>query len=368
MRDEFKYLLALSSVPGIGNATLKALLTHFELAEDICTATEKELLSVPGINPKIVAEIIKARETHNFDIQLKIDMPSHTEIIEYTNEKYPQLLKTIYDPPPYLFARGNLDLLDELCFGVVGTRKATSYGLKMAQHISTGLAQAGFTIVSGMAEGVDAEAHRAALAVTGKTIAVLGCGVDIVYPSINQSLYKEIYKHGLIISEFLPASEPTKYTFPKRNRIISGLSKGVLFVEGGKKSGAMITVDYALEQGRDVFAIPGRIDTDAAQGTNWLIQHGAKLVQNANDISEEYGMVCDAHNVCSVNRVKAIIKNYQLDQESERILEALAEGEQNIEILSRLLDMDIRSLQAKLTMLELKGIVKRVSGRVFGLA
>ena len=363
LNDEFKYLLALSSISGIGNTTLKHLLSHFEFAEDICKASEKELLAVPEIDPKTAISIITARQEHNFDVQINLDLPSNTEIIEYTHEKYPAALKAIYDPPPYLFARGNLDLLTEQCFAVVGTRRATSYGLNTVTRLSVELAQAGFCIVSGLAEGIDAQAHQSVIENGGNTIAVLGNGIDIVYPAINRSLYTEIAKKGLIITEFLPGTKPTKYSFPKRNRIISGMAKGVLIIEGGRKSGAMITVDYALEQGRDVFALPGRIDVRNAEGPNWLIQHGAKLTLRANDILEEYGMVTALNGNHQQNNTKHI----KLDSESQRIFEALSDGEQNIEILAQLLDINVATLQAKLTLLELKGVVKRVSGRVFGL-
>lgn len=363
LRDEFKYLLELSSIPGIGNATLKHLLSHFEFAEDICRASEKELLAVPEIDPKTVISIITARQHHNFDVQINMDIPSNAEIIEYTHERYPAALKAIYDPPPYLFARGNLDLLTEPCFAVVGTRRASNYGFKATTQLAADLSQAGFCVVSGLAEGIDAQAHQAVLENGGYTIGILGNGIDIIYPAINRPLYTEMAKKGLIITEFLPGTKPTKYSFPKRNRIISGLSKGVLVIEGGRKSGAMITVDYALEQGRDVFAVPGRIDVKNAEGPNWLIQHGAKLTIKANDILEEYGMA----KVPNGNHKSNGANHIKLDPESLRIIEALSDGEQNIEILAQLLDINVATLQAKLTLLELKGVVKRVSGRVFGL-
>ncbi|MFA5876196.1 MAG: DNA-processing protein DprA, partial [Candidatus Margulisiibacteriota bacterium] len=260
-----------------------------------------------------------------------------------------------------------IELLNELCLAVVGTRRASLYGLRTAEKISTELVQAGFTIISGLAEGIDAAAHKAALDAFGNTIAVLGCGIDVVYPSINKDLYQRIFDNGLVISEFLPGQEPSKYTFPKRNRIISGLSKGVLFVEGLRKSGAMITVDFALEQGRDVFAIPGNIDAEHTEGGNWLIQHGAKLTHCTNDILEEYGMVSDA--IANDRPLSAVgSKQLQsLDAESQQIIEALRSGEQNIEVLSQVLDVNAAALQARLTILELKGIVRKVSGKVFGL-
>jgi DNA processing protein len=324
-------------------------------------------LAVPGINEKIVQAVCEAKAKHNFDIQITFDLPPHTEIIEYTNEQYPQLLKTIYDPPPFLFARGNMELLNELCLAVVGTRRASLYGLRTASKISAELAQAGFTIVSGLADGIDAVSHQAALDAFGNTIAVLGCGIDVVYPASNQDLYRCIFDNGLVISEFLPGQEPSKYTFPKRNRIISGLSKGVLFVEGPRKSGAMITVDFALEQGRDVFAVPGNIDNESSAGAHWLIQHGAKLTHCTNDILEEYGMAVEPVAVVKSNAAAENVKSQGLDSESRQIIEALKSGEQNVEILSQVLDIDVAALQARLTVLELKGIVKRVSGKVFGL-
>ena len=210
------------------------------------------------------------------------------KIININDAEYPQTLKQIYNPPQELYCIGDISLLNSFCIGIVGCRRASKYGLKIAEIFSNGLSKNGICIVSGMALGIDAKAQETALLNIGKTIAVLGSGIDVVYPKENIELYKSIVKKGgLIISEFKPGTLPSKYTFPKRNRIISGLSSGLLVVEAKKKSGTIITVDYAIEQGKNVYVIPGNIDSLNSVGTNELIKQGAKMVTNYLEIIED---------------------------------------------------------------------------------
>jgi len=212
--------------------------------------------------------------------------------IKLDGENYPKLLSQIPDPPKQLYCRGNFNLLNSECIGIVGTRKLTSYGRESAQYITRGMATAGFTIVSGLAMGIDAVAHQAALDIGGKTIAVLGGGVDnkSISPQINFNLAMNVLKNnGLIVSEYPEGFHPNEKTFPQRNRIISGLSRGVVIVEADKESGALITAYCALDQNRDVFAVPGNIFSNKSIGSNELIKRGAKLITSARDITDEYG-------------------------------------------------------------------------------
>jgi len=207
------------------------------------------------------------------------------KIIKFEDIEYPSNLRYIYDPPRVLYCLGNISLLNNICIAIIGCRESSSYGNKVAKYFSNRLSQAGITVVSGLAHGIDGVAHKYSLNNIGRTIAVLGSGLDIVYPRENESLYNDILKNGgLIISEFPLGTKPLKENFPKRNRIVSGLSHGVLVVEAKRKSGTSITVDFALEQGRDVYVVPGNIDSENSEGTNELIKQGAYLVTNPNEI------------------------------------------------------------------------------------
>lgn len=286
-----------------------------------------------------------------------------SKIVEITQAStaYPSLLREIHAPPKTLYGRGNMDLLETACFGVVGTRKITNYGKDATEKIISGLSQY-FTIVSGLALGIDALAHKNALEFGGKTIAVLGSGVDdeSIYPKSNLALAKEILKKGgLIISEYKPGSNPHQGAFPERNRIISGLSKGVLVIEADIESGSLITAKLALEQNRDVFAVPGSIFAPRSQGTNRLIQTGAKLVTSAQEVLEEYQQNLPLFN----NGLKSISTG---DPAEQKILVILnSDGETFIDDIVRRSGLDASTVIAKLTMLELKGKVKNCGNNLY---
>ena len=279
--------------------------------------------------------------------------------IDQKSKRFPQLLAQIADPPKQLYCRGNLELLNSECIGVVGTRKLTSYGKESAQYITRGLATAGFTIVSGLAMGIDAVVHQATLDAGGKTIAVLGGGVDdkSIGPQINYKLAMDILKnHGLIISEYPEGFHANEKTFPQRNRIISGLSRGVLIVEADEKSGALITAYCALDQNRDVFAIPGSIFSSKSLGPNVLIKKGAKLIVSAQDIVDEYGHNLNLfdknrHNMSTQNPVhKSIID----------ILEDKGESSAD-DMISYLPTLSASDILSSLSVLEINGLIKRAS-------
>lgn len=284
-----------------------------------------------------------------------------TEIMTLNLEadNYPQLLKKIYDPPKELYVKGDVNVLNSRCIAIVGTRTATRYGKETARRFARELAEVGITIVSGLAEGIDTEAHAGALEANGDTIAVFGCGLDTIFPPRNIGLAKNIEKHGALISEF-PVGHPTaKWTFPRRNRIISGLSMGVVMVEGHYDSGAMITAKHAIDEGREVFAVPGSIEMDETKGPHWLIKQGAKLVETVDDILEEF----------NIKRVAAAgTKNIDLSNltEQEALLASLLTREpKHIDEISLQCRMDPCKVLSILSVLEIKGSVKQIPGKYF---
>lgn len=272
------------------------------------------------------------------------------KILMYTDQDYPQQLRNIYDPPPALFIKGAVMDFDN-CLAVVGARRASDYGKSAAYKLSMELAVRGITIVSGLARGIDSCAHQGCLDGEGTTIAVMGSGFMHIYPPQNKRLAEEIYSNGCIISEYLPDMPPYAWNFPRRNRIISGISKGVIIVEAGEKSGSLITARLALEQGKDVFAVPGNIFSPSSQGTNSLIKDGAKPVTCVDDILEEYGVVTME------------MEGFQMNEKESSVYEIIKGGGATIDGLSAMLpDLKIEELLAVLSTLECKGAVKRAYG------
>lgn len=281
--------LRLALVPGIGPRLRRALLDRFVTPEAVFAARPDEWRAVPGIGPKLARVLATAHET--IDVEAEIDL-CRQHGIEWSCEAdadYPQRLREICDPPGVLFRLGTLLRQDEMAVGIVGSRHATRYGLEQAERLAAGLARAGVTVISGLARGVDAAAHRGALEAGGRTVAVLGSGLLNIYPPEHGTLGQEVGRHGALLSELPLRSKPLSGTFPQRNRLISGLSLGVLVVEASVRSGALITARHAGEQGREVFAVPGRIDNRMAAGCHRLIRDGAKLVESVDDILEELG-------------------------------------------------------------------------------
>jgi len=287
--DSFKKdLVLLNMVQDIGYIRLKALLDEFKEPGGILRASLDKLLSVKGIGPAIAQAVKNAGSDHDIDKEIILINKAGAEVLTVFDEGYPENLKNIYDPPVVLYIKGSFKKEDELSVSIVGSRKCTYYGMNMADKIAEQLASAGVTVVSGFARGIDTSAHKGALKAKGRTIAVLGSGLDNIYPVENKPLVEKIIKNGALISEFPMSMPPNKNNFPRRNRLISGLSRAVLVVEAANRSGALITADFALEQGRDVFAVPGTADRLLSMGTNSLIKQGAKLVDSAEDILEEF--------------------------------------------------------------------------------
>ncbi len=289
MKEKDKYWIWLSIFKDLKNKTIQELIKKFGTIEEIYKAKKKELLTVNGINEDIADQMtneIYKRKTYKYQ---KCMEKNNIDIISIESEEYPNILRQIYDMPIYLFVKGNKSILNGMNIAIIGCRQATNYGIETAKNIAYKLALKNINIVSGLAKGIDTSAHIGTLNAKGRTIAVLGSGLDIIYPKENYIIANEIVNRGgILISEYIPGTMPEKFHFPQRNRIISGLSIGVVVVEAKEKSGSMITVDFALEQGRDIFAVPGSINWRNSVGCNKLISEGAVLVQKPEDILEYY--------------------------------------------------------------------------------
>lgn len=284
--DEQLHWLALKLIPGLGTRKSAYLIERMRTPQAIFRASRSELEAL-GL-PSATAQSISSGCTfEDAVLQQQLLLDNGTTLIPLTSPEYPPALRDIFDPPISLFARGRIELLQSLMIGVVGTRRPTAYGTAATERLSADLAAAGLTIVSGMARGIDTSAHRAALGAGGNTIAVFGCGVDVVYPAENRKLADQIAEKGLLVSEFPMGSPAYPQNFPVRNRIVSGMGAGVLVVEGAQYSGSSITARLALDQNREVFAVPGNITSRMSWGPNLLIKQGAKLVQEWNDVITE---------------------------------------------------------------------------------
>src|SRR5438105_2952386 len=285
-QDEELHWLALRMVPGLGTRKAGKLIQRFRTAQAVLRASPTEL-EAAGVSGAVAQSIASGCSFDDAVEQQQQLRSTGAEAVPITDPRYPALLREIFDPPVLLFVRGRIELANALLFGIVGTRRPTAYGLAASERLAGDLARAGLGIVSGMARGIDTSAHKAALAAEGNTVAVLGCGVDVVYPSENRKLAADIATKGLLLSEFPMGSTAFPQNFPVRNRIISGMTIGLLVVEGAQYSGSSITARLALDQGRELFAVPGNITSKTSWGPNLLIKQGAKLVQEWNDVVTE---------------------------------------------------------------------------------
>lgn len=346
--------LTLLSAKGLGPRRIKVLLEHFGSATSILEADKQALAEVEGFGDVTIKAVEEAKKKDWATKELEQAQKLNIQLVHLESEEYPYALKQIYDPPPLLYVRGSLPT-NERAIGIVGTRDASDYALKFSEELAQNLARANMTIVSGLALGIDSAAHRGAVNTDhGQTVAVLGSGVDVIYPRQNQALAKRIEEgHGAIISEYAIGTQPTATNFPGRNRIINGLSKGVVVVEAGEKSGALITADYALEEGRTVFAVPGRVGDSKAKGTLNLIKQGAVLVQSVEDILNEFGW--------TASTTKTPEKVLELSSQEQLIVKALEQPLLLDDLLERT-HLPVTELLKCLTLLELKGITKQLPG------
>lgn len=358
MKDK-KYCIWLSSIPGVGSKSCLSLIRHFGSAENIYQCSFQELMSSGLIKERTASSITENRKLENINEYLKIMKENGIKVYTIGESEYPENLKNIYDPPPVIYVKGEIKKEDSLAIGIVGSRKASDYGLKTAQKIAYRLADLGITIVSGMALGIDTAAHRGALEAKGRTIAVFGCGLKYVYPMTNFRLSQDIMKSGALISEYPFDTEAVPGQFPARNRIISGMSLGVIVVEAGEKSGSLITADFALEQGREVFAVPGNISSPNSKGTNTLIKNGAKLVSEIEDILEELnlGITYAAKSSPHDNGSKL-----DMSVEENLILAFLSNKGGTKDEIAAATALQPGKTMAALTMLEIRGIVQQIGG------
>lgn len=287
--NEKLYWIWLSRIEKVGSIKLQKLIEHFKNPKSIWNATKDELLSVKGIGEELSVQILNQKYRENLDKYENYMIKNNIELISIYDKYYPEKLKKIYDKPIVLYIKGNKEILNSFSLAIIGCRENTKYGEIVAKKLSYNIAKKGIVTVSGLAKGIDSIAHKETLNAKGKTIAVIGSGIDRIYPFENVNLANEIVKNGgVIVSEYIVGTKPEKMNFPARNRIISGISDGVVVIEAKKKSGTMITVDFALEQGKEVFAVPGNVISKNSEGTNELIKNGAKCVMCLEDILEEF--------------------------------------------------------------------------------
>lgn len=355
-------LIWLNSL-GITNNILDRL---YECFPDLCELLwidKSKMFNISGIKEKYLEKIIRYRNIDYIDEILNKLEENKINTMTILDRNYPDSLKNIYTKPYVLYGKGNMLEEDNLAIGIVGARKATSYGKWACEKFAKELANMGVTIVSGLALGIDTVAHSTALREGGRTIGVLGNGIDVVYPKSNRRLYDEVTKHGMILTEFPLGTPPIAYNFPQRNRIISGLSLGVIVIEAKEKSGSLITAHLALEQGKEVFALPGNINSLYSKGTNRLIRDGARPLLEIEDIIEEIGEL--QSRLSQSKRDKIDYKD--LSDVEIKIIETMKDGPLHSDLISHRTGLDISTVISIITILELKGIVKELNSRIFTL-
>ncbi len=361
MQSNIKYWVWFSSLTYISPHKKAQLLNYFDDPALLWECSEQELKTLDFLTTRMIKIITNKAARKELPLIMDRIIKSDIDIMTIKDSLYPEELKNIPAPPVVLYYKGTI-LKDKKRIGIVGSRRATFYGLDMAKRLSAELAENGVTVVSGMARGIDSEAHKGALEAGGRTIAVFGCGADIIYPPENVKLAEQICASGAIISEYLPGTPPVPLNFPARNRIISGLSQGIVIVEAGEKSGSLITADFALEQGRDVFAIPGNINSKNSKGTNKLIKDGAKIVTNATDILEELKIEYKKENIIEN---KNDLKTHLLNANERTIAQRLQKGTAHIDVIARDCGIDVQLAGSVLFMLELSGFVEQLPGKYY---
>jgi len=360
--------IALNRIEGIGPVRVRALVEALGSPEAVLAASPVALAAVRGVGPKVAENVGAQRAGLDAGAEEAAAAKLGARLVTPVDADYPAPLKTIYDPPLCLYVRGTLEKKDEQALAVVGTRRASHYGAAQADRLAYLAAKAGFAIVSGLARGIDTVAHQAALKAGGRTLAVLGGALDKLYPPENRELAEEIAAHGAVLSEFPLGREPDRTTFPYRNRVVSGLSKGVLVVEAGLDSGAMNTAEQALEQGRSVLAVPGRVDMDGARGPHRLIQNGARLVEDLPAILKEFEFLFPPDEQARLARRQDARQRLTLAPGEEALVRALwSEPELDFDVLIRKTGLTSAQLMTLSMQLEMKRVVRRLPGRRLAL-
>jgi DNA processing protein len=357
--------IALNMMERVGPVAVRALVERLGSAAAIFDADLSSLMSAQGVGPETAASIMRQRAVLDVDREISAARELGAGIVSWVDDDYPELLREIHDPPLALYVRGQVEAENRRVMALVGTRRPSSYGRQVADRLAYELSEAGFVVISGLAEGIDAVAHRGALKAGKRTWAVLGGAIDCMYPVSNKGLSDEIAAQGAVMSEFPLGRRPDKTTFPMRNRIVSGLSIGVVVVEAAHGSGALITARQAMEQGRSVFAVPGRIDSPGSQGCHGLIRDGATLIASVDDILEDYEYLFSQATL--PRRPGPVQKAPQLSEEEALLIEALDQGEGRVDCLIRDSGLQPAAVSALLLGLEMKKVVKMLPGQVVEL-
>ncbi len=365
--DSIRPWLHLKSIPGIGNLLCKRLIDRFGSPQAVFQASDQDILQVNGLTRRHVAAI-RTCKPEGIETELALAAKRGYQFVVLTDPDYPRLLREIPDPPPLLYIYGRLEG-HSMNLAVVGSRNATGYGLRTTRDLCRSLATRSLTIVSGMAQGIDTAAHEGALSAGGKTIAVLGSGLERIYPAQNRKLYHRIAEQGAVVSEFPLRAEPEAHHFPIRNRIISGLSLGTVVVEATRKSGSLITARLAAEQNREVFAVPGSVQSFKSAGTHTLIKQGAKLVEHAQDVIEELVPLVPVdrgHDSGSGRQISFELDSLSGDE--VRVFQALDPYPVHVDELARKISMEPGRLLSLLLKLELNGMVQQSPGKLFSIS
>lgn len=353
-----KYLLGIKLVSNL-NWRLNRVLDCFDSPEHAWNASERELKRQLGVSDEVARKIVLARRTIDIEREMEKYRSLNVEMISPADESYPKLLKEI-SSPPVMFVQGELIKNYECAVGIVGSRRASTYGRDFAYELAQKLSDLGVTVVSGAARGIDSAAHSGALSGRGGSIGILGCGLDIVYPLENKKLYLELRQNGSLASEYPLGTQPFSQNFPARNRIISGLSKGIVVVEASEKSGALITADFALEQGREVMVVPGNVRSSVSKGCHKLIKQGACLIESVEDVIENLQL--DSRTDSSKIGAKANVK-HELSDEEKTIVDCLEWEPKQVDQIIKSVGFEMSKTVSLLTILELKGLIKQDIGK-----
>lgn len=352
--EDKRYWVGFTLVKGIGSVRLQGLLNYFGDAETAWKASPIDMVAA-GISPRLAERVIQVRNGVDLDEYMARVERDQIRILTWNDAEYPVHLKEIDQPPPVLYLRGELTAEDAWAVGIVGTRAVTSYGRQVTEELTSVLVHNGVTIVSGLARGVDGVAHSTALKAGGRTLAVLGSGVDKIYPPEHRQMAERIAQHGAVISDYAPGTSPDSANFPPRNRIISGLSMAVVIIEAGDSSGALITAEFAVNQSREVFAVPGMLYAPQSKGTNRLIANGARVLLNPNDVLEALDLTRNVER-------REIRRAAPADATEAALLSALNLEPVHVDDIRARLGLPIEKISAALTMMELKGMVRQVGG------
>ncbi|MBI5149253.1 MAG: DNA-protecting protein DprA [Candidatus Omnitrophica bacterium] len=365
--NELDALLILNAIPGMGNATIRKLLEYYGGALKVLSLSEGQLTADQAVSPGLAAAIVQFPKDEFLRCEKAFVTRQDIRVLTFQDKEYPSRLRDIADAPVVIYVRGQLVSDSSPAIAVVGSRRASLYGMGVAEQFAGRLAELGITVVSGMAKGIDAAAHRGALRAGGATVAVLGCGLNTIYPPENEKLFAEITAGGAVVSEFPMTMPPIAHNFPRRNRIISGLSLGVIVVEAAQKSGALITADFALEQGREVYAVPGNVNSATSQGVHNLIKQGAKLVTSVEDILEDLsphlrGATDETRKDAPVKESKDLTA---LTQAERLVYDSINDRPVHIDDLADRCGTDVLRMTVALSRLELKHLIKQLPGKLF---